>query len=481
VRESLPQKVFDLNLGMTRDERRLLVIGQGASGLCAAVAAMTSAQNAGLHLSVTLLDAAPKTQSGGNSRWSPSNIRLEADYSVAPDFVEDILASSDGLADRSYFQKLADHSSSMIQWLIDMGVIFQNPPYYLAKGPSRIQPVGGGQAILDVLTAHAKNLGIQFINEFKLTQLISPEKQVIGVIGLNSLGENQTLFADSVILACGGFEGNSEMRKTHLGAPAENFNLISPGTIFNDGAGIQAAIAIGAQVSGDWAAGHSEPIDPRSQGSAPVVLVYPYGLVVNSQGQRFWDEGAGLMHDTWEKFANHIQHQVSEKIVFLILDSKLTDIPNYARAIRSEVPPISASSLEQLAQKLGISSEALISTVSKFNAACLEIHSEFNPSSKDGRACFPEGQPPKSNWSRILDKAPFLAWPLVGALVYTFGGLRTNENTQVLSEQGPIKGLYAAGETTGNFYKIAPNSVSMLRALVFGKISGEQAVADFLS
>jgi tricarballylate dehydrogenase len=50
-----------------------------------------------------------------------------------------------------------------------------------------------------------------------------------------------------------------------------------------------------------------------------------------------------------------------------------------------------------------------------------------------------------------------------------------------LSEQGPIKGLYAAGETTGNFYKIAPNSVSMLRALVFGKISGEQAVADFLS
>ena len=145
------------------------------------------------------------------------------------------------------------------------------------------------------------------------------------------------------------------------------------------------------------------------------------------------------------------------------------------------MPPISASSLEQLAQKLGISSEALISTVSKFNAACLEINSEFNPSSKDGRACFPEGQPPKSNWSRILDKAPFLAWPLVGALVYTFGGLRTNENTQVLSEQGPIKGLYAAGETTGNFYKIAPNSVSMLRALVFGKISGEQAVADFLS
>jgi tricarballylate dehydrogenase len=68
---------------------------------------------------------------------------------------------------------------------------------------------------------------------------------------------------------------------------------------------------------------------------------------------------------------------------------------------------------------------------------------------------------------------------LVGGLAYTFGGLATNEKAEVLGEQGPISGLYAAGEITGHFYGTAPNAVSVLRALVFGKIAGRQAI-DFL-
>ena len=88
-------------------------------------------------------------------------------------------------------------------------------------------------------------------------------------------------------------------------------------------------------------------------------------------------------------------------------------------------------------------------------------------------------RPPKSNWARALTKPPFLAFPLVGAIAYTFGGLATNERAEVLSEQGPMPGLYAAGETTGHFYGTAPNAVAVLRALVFGKIAGREAV-EFL-
>ena len=66
--------------------------------------------------------------------------------------------------------------------------------------------------------------------------------------------------------------------------------------------------------------------------------------------------------------------------------------------------------------------------------------------------------------------------PLVGAIAYTFGGLATNEKAELLDERGPIPGLYAAGETTGHFYRTAPNAVSVLRALVFGKIAGREAV-----
>jgi tricarballylate dehydrogenase len=88
-------------------------------------------------------------------------------------------------------------------------------------------------------------------------------------------------------------------------------------------------------------------------------------------------------------------------------------------------------------------------------------------------------QPPKSNWARPIVKPPYLAYPLIGAIAYTFGGLATNDKAEVLSKGGPIQGLYAAGETTGHFYGTAPNAVSVLRALVFGKIAGQQAV-DFL-
>jgi tricarballylate dehydrogenase len=83
---------------------------------------------------------------------------------------------------------------------------------------------------------------------------------------------------------------------------------------------------------------------------------------------------------------------------------------------------------------------------------------------------------PKSNWARAITTPPFLAYPLVGGIAYTFGGLATNERAQVLRGSDPIAGLYAAGEITGHFYGTAPNSVAVLRALVFGRVAGREAV-----
>ena len=236
---------------------------------------MTSARNIGIDLSVIVIDAAPLAASGGNTRWSPSNIRLQADHHVAPGFVEAILAESGGLADRDYFQQLADQAPAMADWLVSLGVVFQSPPYYLAKGPARIQPMGGGVALLNALLARARELGIEFVYEFSLTQLLSDAGRVVGVLGTDAQGKPQKHHADAVVLACGGFEGNAAMRKKHLGSAAENYRLISQGTAYNDGAGIRAALDIGAQAAGDWRSGHAEPVDPRSQHPAPVVLVYP--------------------------------------------------------------------------------------------------------------------------------------------------------------------------------------------------------------
>jgi tricarballylate dehydrogenase len=71
---------------------------------------------------------------------------------------------------------------------------------------------------------------------------------------------------------------------------------------------------------------------------------------------------------------------------------------------------------------------------------------------------------------------PFLAYPLVGAIAYTFGGVATDSRARVMRNGGPIPGVYAAGEITGHFYATAPNAVSMLRALVFGRIAGHEVV-----
>jgi tricarballylate dehydrogenase len=233
-----------------------------------------------------------------------------------------------------------------------------------------------------------------------------------------------------------------------------------------------------AIVSGDWNGMHIEPVDPRSKSSAPVVLVYPYGIVVDQNGCRFFDEGGGLVHETWEVFARDLHFARPRSIAYAILDSSLFDIPGFERAIRSEVPPVRAETLEELAAQVGIPAHSLRQAIDAFNAAATGDVALFDATRCDGLAVVDGLKPPKSNWARPITRPPFLAYPLIGAVAYTFGGLATNVKAEVLSRTGPMPGLYAAGETTGHFYGTAPNAVAVLRALVFGKIAGREAV-DF--
>ena len=133
-----------------------------------------------------------------------------------------------------------------------------------------------------------------------------------------------------------------------------------------------------------------------------------------------------------------------------------------------------------LRRRSGFPRRNLIETVEAFNAAATGNAGQFDATRCDGLATAAELEPPKSNWARPITKPPFLAYPLVGGLAYTFGGLATNEKAEVLCGRGPMPGLYAAGETTGHFYGTAPNAVAVLRALVFGQIAGREAV-DFVA
>ena len=466
---------------MTQDLQRLVVVGHGAAGLAAALAAAEQARSRGLRIEIILLEKSREAEAGGNTRWSPCYMRLDAPDRLAPGFEDDMRQSSSGLADAGYFRTLAENAVQTIGWLGTHGVEFVTPVYYLSAGPARIQPVGGGNAIVEKLVDAAQMAGVKVLYETTMTGLVMAEgHRVCAVETQSSHGVTTALKADAVILAAGGFQGNAAMMRTYFGPGAENLKLISPGTRFDTGDGIRMAMDQGASASGDWNGMHIEPIDPRSQNSAPVVLVYPYGIVVDQDGRRFFDEGGGLVHETWEVFARDIHFGRPNNIAYAILDSRLFDIPGYQRAIRSEVPPYQAETLEGLAAQIGIPARHLGETVDMFNAAATGDVTRFDATRLDGLAAADTLNPPKSNWARAITKPPYLAYPLVGAIAYTFGGLAANEKAEVLSERGPMPGLYAAGEITGHFHGTAPNAVSVLRALVFGKIAGREAV-DFMN
>jgi tricarballylate dehydrogenase len=462
---------------MRQDLQKLVVVGHGAAGLAAALSAAEQAHGRGLPIDITLLEKSREAEAGGNTSWSPSNMRLDAPDRLDPGFADDMLEVSGGLADRSYFRTLADNAVRTIGWLQSHGVEFVTPVYYLSAGPARIQPVGGGSAIAEKLLQAATSAGVQVRYESPAIRLVMAADHRIGGVDIQSSdGVTTTLDADAVVLATGGFQGNSAMMRAQFGPGAETLRLISPGTRFDTGDGIRMATDQGASISGDWNGMHIEPIDPRSQHSAPVVLVYPYGIVVDQDGRRFFDEGGGLVHETWEVFARDIHFARPKRIAYAILDSRLLDIPGFERAIRSEVPPYQSPSLEGLAAQIGVPSLNLRQTIDTFNAAATGAVARFDATRCDGLAAAGHLTPPKSNWARAIAKPPFLAYPLIGAVAYTFGGLATNEKAEVLCERGPMPGLYAAGETTGHFYGTAPNAVALLRALVFGQIAGREAV-----
>jgi tricarballylate dehydrogenase len=460
---------------MVREMQRLVIVGHGAAGLAAALSAAEEAHRRGVRIEMMLLEKAPEQEAGGNTRFSPSNIRMDAPDRLAAGFEEDMQLASGGRADRAYFRTLAANAVDTIGWLESHGVAFATPAYYLSSGPTRIQPVGGGAAIVERLSDAAKAAGVKIRYEAPATRLVMSQSRIGGVAFESGGGAAAIVDADAVVLATGGFQGNATMMRKHFGSGAESIRLISLGTRFNTGDGIRMAQDLGARVSGDWNGMHIEPIDPRSTRSAPVVLVYPYGIVVDHDARRFFDEGGGLVHETWETFARDIHFLRPKRIAYAILDSRMFDIADVERAIRSDVAPHQSDTLEGLAAQISVPASSLRETIDTFNAAATGDASRFDATRCDGLAA--NGlTPAKSNWARPIEKPPYLAYPLVGGLAYTFGGLATNEKAELLDQHGPLPGLYAAGETTGHFYGTAPNAVAVLRALVFGRIAGREAV-----
>ena len=204
------------------------------------------------------------------------------------------------------------------------------------------------------------------------------------------------------------------------------------------------------------------------------MFIFPYGILVNQDGLRFTDEAPGTVDAWYERVTRRIYEQ-RNGTAWVVLDARHTRIPNYRLAIRTDKPPVMAQNVAQLAHAIQAPPDALQATVQAYNAAC--VPGSWQPLALDHLAT--EGlDPPKSNWATPLDEAPFYAYPIMSANVFTFGGLKVDPQARVLDRDGePIAGLYAAGEIIGTYYGNYTGATSVLKGLVFGRIAGTDAAA----
>lgn len=454
---------------MSGEQVDLVVVGCGAGGLATALQFLQSAPSG----RVLVLERTPKSQRGGNTAWTGSFFRLEEDGAPAADFTSRMLELSKGKTDEAIIARLAELAQPTMHWLNDNGVPTKSDiTYFLtSKGP-RLMPAGGGAAIVETLAARLEELGGTIAYETTAQSLIQDEHgAVIGVEAVDGAGELRRVLASTVVLASGGFEGSAALLDRYLGDRGHELSPIAPGGRANQGEGLEMGIRAGALTDGQFDRFHGEPVDARTRSAEALVMVYPYGILVDHHGRRFVDEGSDTPDNTFESVAYRIWAD-ADQFAYVIADQKLMG-HNIARAVLTDREPESAPTLQALARRLDLDPDVLADTVCTYNAAATP--GPLDVTFLDGVATR-DLDPPKSNWARPIDEPPYVAWPVTCAITFTFGGLKTDDKARVIGRSGePIPGLFAVGEVAGIYHHKYPGATSVLRALVFGRIAGTSA------
>jgi len=482
----------------------VIVVGAGNAAFCAALAAQEEGAT------VLMTEAAPEEESGGNTRFTAGSIRvvyngIEDIKTLIPDltpaeiettdfgtytadqFFDDMARVTQHRADPDLVELLVTKSFESLCWMRDKGVRFipiYNRQAFKIDGKFKfwggltVESVGGGPGLIAMLTAAAKKRGIEIRYQTRGLDLLFDGNRVVGV-RVREKDEVRELGAKSVVLACGGFEANSEWRTRYLG-PGWDLAKVR-GTRFNSGDGIRMALEIGASPRGNWSGGHAvqwEMNAPEfgdlSVGDQFQKHSYPFSIMINATGGRFVDEGADFRNYTYAKYGRVVLEQPGQ-FAWQVFDQKVKHLQRDEYKIR-QITKATGNTIEELAQKLdGVDAAAFVKTVKEWNKA-VRTDIPFNPNIKDGR-CTEGLAINKSNWANTLDTPPYEAYAVTCGLTFTFGGLRINTDGEVLNtDYQPIRGLYAAGELVGGlFYFNYPGGTGLMSGTVFGRIAGASA------
>lgn len=427
-------------------------MGGGNAALCAALVARESG------VSVTVLESAPPEYRGGNSRHTrnmrcmhevPTDVLTDA-YSEA-EYWADLLRVTGGQTTEALARMVINGSPQATAWMKSQGVRFQpslGGTLHLDRTNAFF--LGGGKALMNAYYAAAKTRGIRVFYNAEVTELnIREGRFESGRMLLD--GHPAAFRARAVVAASGGFESNLEWLEEVWGAAARNF--IVRGTPYNKGKMLKLLLGQGAESVGDPKQCHAVAIDgraPKFDGGIVTRLdCLPLGIVVNSEAERFYDEGEDLWPRRYAIWGRLVAQQ-ADQIAYSIIDSKVM-----GRFMPSVFPPIKASSIAELATAFGLPARKLESTVLQFNQA-------VRPGAFDHQIlddCRTENlNPPKSHWAQAIDQPPFYGYPLRPGITFTYLGVKVNERAQV---QGlsPATNIFAAGEImAGNIVGKGPGS-----------------------
>jgi tricarballylate dehydrogenase len=480
----------------------VIVVGAGNAAMCAALAARESGAN------VLVLESAGAAERGGNTRFAAGQMRVGYGEPVnlveivegldahvlaeveignygAADFFDDVARLTEFRTDAELMGVVANRSFDTLVWMRSQGVRFQLSFGRQAHREGRrfrfwgnlpCEAWGGGAGMLDAYYRQAEQLGITLQCDAGASRLIRSGGGVGGV-EIVGHGERHVIAAGAVVLACGGFEANAELRAAYLGA---NWDLAKVrGTRFNTGRGLTMALDVGARSCGQMSGAHATCWDLNAPESGDLQVgdsyqkhSYPFGIMVNAQGERFLDEGADFRNYTYAKYGRELLRQPG-MFAWQVFDNRAIPMLRDEYRVR-QVTKVRANTLRELAEKLeGVDAKRFLKTVSEFNRAAPPGDVPIDASIKDGR-CTCGLDVPKSNWAYPISEPPFEAYAVTTGITFTFGGLKIDTEARVLSEAGePIEGLFAAGEIVGGlFYQNYPGGSGLTAGAVLGRIAG---------
>lgn len=296
-----------------------------------------------------------------------------------------------------------------------------------------------------------------------LESLIEDGGRVVGLVVEQNGRKLRYRARRGVILACGGFESNQQMRDRYLAKPTKVEWTAAPP--INHGDGIRAGQALGAKL------GHMDLVwgspTVRKPGTPQQITLFvergmPGCVAVNKKGKRFVNEAVAYPDFRNAMYADDAKGNGTIPC-WLVFDATFRYKYPMGIFLPGQIEPDSklpkdwldkvyfkADSIDALAAKIGVDAAGLSDTVAKMNAyAQTGVDLDFHKGETAIDRYYSDPSVKPNTCLGPIAKAPFYAVPLYPGEIGTKGGLVTDEHARVLREDGSaIGGLYAVGNTS---------------------------------